>query len=44
MIYVVGLVVVVCWILIWLFIRGSAGGCGGSCNQGRTKCDCKNIF
>lgn len=29
-------------IIIALFKSGE--GCGGDCNQGRTKCDCKKYF
>lgn len=33
------------WFAVWAFIRGASDdpGCGGNCNQGRTKCDCKKF-
>lgn len=33
------------WLAIWAFVRGASDdpGCGGNCNQGRTKCDCKKF-
>jgi hypothetical protein len=31
-------------VLIVAFLNRMPGGCGGNCKQGRTKCDCKNIF
>ena len=39
--YFIGIVFLI--VLIGAFFL-SEGGCSGNCNQGRTKCDCKNIF
>ena len=39
---IIGWVVLV--VLIVSFLKGASDtGCGGSCNQGRTKCDCKSL-
>jgi hypothetical protein len=36
-------IVLVGWVAILAFVRGASDGCGGNCNQGRTKCDCKKF-
>jgi hypothetical protein len=35
--------VMVGWMAIWAFVHGASDGCGGNCNQGQDKCDCKKF-